>query len=124
MFAFAAIFYAQPGDPGNVVYFNNVGTSDAANIWRVGPTSTNGTTFWTSNSAALNYWTPPAIGQWGGLVGPLLAVGIFLTTPRAINIVREAIHPKYRPSAAEGAATEAIQKGAGRIPMIGSLTKA
>ncbi len=109
MLAFAAIFMNRAG---SVTYFANP----------------SGTQLWSVENVTFNadtpFWAPPGLGNWYNMVGPLLGLGIILTTPKAIQVTRELVNPKFKPGASEGAASEGLQKAASRIPMLGSFTKA
>jgi hypothetical protein len=110
MLAFAAIFYSQQG---NIVWFNN-GRPDAGNYWRTGKEP------FAANS---QYWVAPALGNWGTVVGPLLTLAVLLTVPKAAGIVKDAVNPKGKPGAHEGAAAEGLSKAAQKVPLVGSLTR-
>ncbi len=117
MLSFAAIFVAKNNKDNIVWYqnstyqhFNTLEPRD--NIWSVGQEP------FTDSS---QYWAPPALGNWGSAVGPLLSLGILLTVPKAGALLKEALQQKA--GASEGAAGEGLQKAASRIPLLGSLTK-
>ena len=112
MLVFAAIFNARansnlwwerPGEPGKPNYWN-IGAAEGGNVNGVFPLGS-------------NFWAPPALGDWGSAVGPLLSLAILLTIPRASAIVKEAIDPKTR-NPAEGAAADELKQAAKRIPVL------
>lgn len=70
-----------------------------------------------------NYWSPPALGDWSSMAGPLLAIGILLTLPKVAGSVREAIHPAYKAGAGDGEASKGLQSAAQRIPVVGSMLR-
>jgi hypothetical protein len=113
MLAFAAIFYAD--GQGNGTWFTNGNPlTGVTNNWSVAvQTFGPGTT----------YWAPPGLGDWGAVIGPLLALSILLTIPKLGATVREVVNPAAKPGAAEGEAAKGVQAAAARIPVLGSFTK-
>jgi len=112
MLVFAAIFSARaggnlwwesPGEPGKPNYWN-VSKATDGNPQGVFPLGS-------------NFWAPPALGDWGSVVGPLLSLGILLTIPKTSAIVKEAIDPKSR-NPAEGAAADEMKQAARKIPIL------
>lgn len=122
MLCFAAIFNAVQGSNTWVdSRGEQVGDKIHPNYWNVGAgpgLNPSGVFSW-----GTAYWSPPALGNWGLAVGPLLTLGIILTIPKASNLVQEAITPKSRPSAAEGAAGTAFKEAASKIPGLGSFMR-
>lgn len=81
------------------------------------------TTTWFTNpeNQMSGFWSPTTIGYWGAHLGELVAFGIFLATPKLADEIKEKL--SMRPTQLERGASEALQSGLGRIPIIGGAVR-
>lgn len=75
----------------------------------------------TPNRPLGDLWSPSALGNWGAVVGELLAYGVLFTIPQVANMTKEALSIKE--GRWGGAAAEEMKAGLGRIPFLSSLAK-
>ena len=64
-------------------------------------------------------WSPALIGNWGGVLGDLLAFGILFTVPKVVEMVQSVFQIKPEPW--QGAAAAEIKGTIGGIPVLGGL---
>lgn len=83
----------------------------------------NSTAIWCTDpsKAPSSFLSIPAIGNWGPVVGDLIAFGILFAIPNVTKMIQDALGQK--PSAVTSAFPQEFAAGAQRVPLVGGLLK-